>query len=93
MIDAKQEIIDSLFCKTPLSLETMICSLIAIEEYMNVHGDDCDATTHAHVDMLVKTKAKEKLNYELQKGLDSIQHGTYTIDEVDKILNDINACE
>ena len=87
MIEAKKEIENKLFVGAPLSLDAMICALTAINEYIDNHGSDSSVILDVNVDEEIEQTAKNKLNEELQKGLDSGEKdGWISMDDVKRHL-------
>lgn len=75
MTDAKKEIENKMFVGAPLSLDTMMCALVAINAYLEQSGENSSLTLEINIpdeeQEIVKKKAVEKLNEELQKGFES----------------------
>ena len=83
MIDAKREIEEKLFVGAPLSLDTMICALSALNEYIDNHGSDSFVGLDIKVEDDIKNSATHKLNDELVKGMCSGEReGWLSIDDV-----------
>ena len=85
MIDAKKEIEDKLFQGAPLSLDAMMCALVAMNAYIEQNAETSSIALEINVpdeeQELVKKKATEKLMDELQKGIDSSELGGYVSGE------------
>lgn len=90
MIEAKREIEERMFIGAPLSLEAMICALLALNEYIDNHGSDSFVSLDINVDEEIKAAASDKLMSELDKGFDSAErHGWIDADDVRNILFNI----
>jgi hypothetical protein len=75
MIDAKKEIEDKLFQGAPLSLDALMCALVAINAYVEQHGPNSSIAMEIKIPdeeyNIVQDKATEMLMSELQKGFES----------------------
>ena len=91
MIEAKKEIEEKLFVGAPLSLDAMMCALVAINSYIEQRGEQSSITFEINIpddaQESIHTKAFEKLSEELQKGLDSGEReGWINADDIKKHL-------
>lgn len=87
MIDAKREIEDKLFQGAPLSLDAMMCALVAMNAYIEQRGEASSITLEVNVLDEVEKAAKKKLDEELQKGFESGEkEGWLTMDDVKRHL-------
>ena len=72
MVEAKKEIEDKLFVGAPLSFETMVCALIAINAFIEHHGETSSISLELNVpeedQEAIRKKATDKLMCELQSG-------------------------
>jgi hypothetical protein len=71
MIDAKKEIENKLFIGAPLSFDTMMCALVAINAYIEQNSTTSSVTLEIKIPDEAHDAAVRKLNEELQKGVDS----------------------
>jgi hypothetical protein len=87
MTDAKKEIEDKLFAGAPLSLDTMMCALVAINAFIEQRGETSSLTLEINIPDEAHQDATQKLNEELQKGFASGEkEGWLTMDDVKRHL-------
>lgn len=87
MIDAKKEIEDKLFLGVPLSLDAMMCALVAMNAYIEQRSETSSITLEIKIPDEAHDAAVDKLNEELQKGFNSAEkEGWLTMDDVKRHL-------